>query len=421
MTGTTPTLAVRAGSLFDGERPLGPGMVLIEGGLITGVDTSGAPPPADALVHDFGTGVTVMPGMIDCHVHLSLDAIRQAMANIAATEDDALLQHMAGAAATALHAGITTVRDLADRRFLSLRLRDHLTRSGILAPMIVAAGPPLTTRGGHLAVMGGEAEGPDELKAAVEERARRGCEVVKVMASGGATTPGSNPDETQYGSDDLRFIVDRAREHGLRTAAHVHAVKSIIDALEAGFDSLEHVTFFTADGVATDQRLIERIAQSQAYVSLTIGSVPESGNPPPAIAQRLEQIRANAARLCGAGAKIVLGTDAGLSPGKPHDVMPYALEALVDVGMSPVRALNAVTAVAADACGLHGLKGRVAPGADADLMAIIGDPLTEISAVHNVEAVYRAGHMVIDRRPPAKISTPSRLTSLVPAVHDLTK
>src|SRR5215831_17020251 len=102
--------------------------------------------------------------------------------------------------------------------------------------MILAAGPPLTTHGGHLAVMGGEAEGAEELQTAIAERAMRGCEVVKVMASGGATTPGSTPHEAQYGSEDLRYVVDQAHERGLGTAAHVHATTSIVDALEAGFD-----------------------------------------------------------------------------------------------------------------------------------------------------------------------------------------
>jgi imidazolonepropionase-like amidohydrolase len=380
-------------------------MVLVHRGLIVGVDISGAAAPADSLVHDFGDDVTLMPGLIDCHVHLGLDASPQAMANVAAHDDDTLLRRMAAAATTALSAGITTVRDLGDRRFLALRLRDDLARNGIPAPRIVASGPPLTTHGGHLAVMGGEAEGADELETAVAERATRGCEVIKVMASGGATTPGSRPDEAQYGATDLRFIVAQARERGLSTAAHVHAVTSIVDAFETGFDSLEHVTFFTAEGVASDQRLIERIADSETFVSLTIGSVPGQTNPPAAVAQRMEQIRANAARLCRAGAKIVLGTDAGLSPGKPHDVLPYCLEALVDLGMPPAQALHAVTAVAADACGLGGQTGRLAHGADADLIAINGDPTTDIRTVHHVMAVYRHGNMVIDRRLPAKTST----------------
>jgi imidazolonepropionase-like amidohydrolase len=183
-------------------------------------------------------------------------------------------------------------------------------------------------------------------------------------------------------------------------------VTSIVDALEAGFDSLEHVTFMTADGVAADQRLIERIAASAAFVSLTIGAVPNMGTPPPAVAQRMERIRANAAHLCRAGAKIVLGTDAGLSPGKPHDVLPYCIEALVDLGVRPARALHAVTAAAADACGLAGRAGRLTQGAEADLIAISGDPLTEVSAIHNVLAVYRGGYSVVDNRERARMSTP---------------
>jgi imidazolonepropionase-like amidohydrolase len=129
------------------------------------------------------------------------------------------------------------------------------------------------------------------------------------------------------------------------------------------------------------------------------------GTPPPAVAQRLERIRANAARLCSAGAKIVLGTDAGLSPGKPHDVLPYCLEELVGLDVPPARALHAVTAVAADACGLAGRAGRLTPGADADLIAITGDPLTEVSDIHNVVAVYRGGSSVVDKRERAGMST----------------
>jgi imidazolonepropionase-like amidohydrolase len=398
MTGTSQLLAIRAGAIFDGDQALGPGMVLVQRGVITDVDTTGAAPPANSVVHDFGDGVTVMPGLIDCHVHLSLDASPQAMANVAACDDDALLRGMAAAATAALRAGVTTVRDLGDRGFLSLRLREHLTRHGIPAPAIIASGPPLTTHGGHLAVMGGEAEGAADLRSAVQARARRGCEVVKVMASGGATTPGSMVHDAQYSLQDLRFIVAQAREYGLRTAAHVHAVTSVADALEAGFDSLEHVTFMTEEGVASDQRLIEQIARSNAFVSLTIGSVPGSGKAPPAIAQRMEQILVHAGRLCSAESKIVLGSDAGLSPGKPHDVLPYAIEALVGIGVPPSRALHAVTAVAADACGLRGVKGRLARAADADLIAVSGDPLHEIAAVHNVIAVYRDGQQVLDRR-----------------------
>lgn len=387
-------LALRAGSIFDGERALGPGMLLVENGRITAVDTSGAAPPGYAVLTDLGDSVCLLPGLIDCHVHLALDATPAALKTVATIDDDSLLEHMAGAARRMLRAGITTVRDLGDRGFLSLCLRERLARDGALAPEVVAAGPPLTTRGGHLAVLGGEAEGAEELRAAVHERAARGCEVVKVIASGGNLTPGSIPFESQYGLDDLRLIVETAHSLGMATAAHAHAATSIAGALEAGFDTLEHVTFFTQDGVDADPAVIERIVARGTVVSLTVGSIPGLANPPPAIAQRMPQMLANAARMCQSGARIVLGTDAGIAPSKPHDVLPFALEALVELGMTCTAALQGVTTVAADACGVAGRKGRIASGADADLLAVRGDPLRDIRAVRDVAAVYRGGRLV---------------------------
>lgn len=392
--GLSPLLAVRARSIFDGDRALGAGMVLIEDGRIIGVDTGGNPPPAHAAVRDLGEDVCLMPGLIDCHVHLALDATPTAMRTIATIDDDALLTQMTGAAERMLRAGITTVRDLGDRGFLSLQLREQVARHQILAPQIVAAGPPLTTVGGHLAVLGGETEGRDALIAAVRERAARGCDVVKVIASGGNLTPGSIPYESQYSANDLRIVVENAHALGLATAAHAHAATSIADALDAGFDTLEHVTFFTKDGVDADPAVIERIVARGTVVSLTVGSVPGLSNPPPAIVQRMPQMLANAARLCRSGARVVLGTDAGIAPSKPHDVLPYALEALVDLGMPNADALRAVTVVAAQACRVETRKGRITVGADADLLAVRGDPLRDIRTIHNVAAVYRAGRLV---------------------------
>jgi imidazolonepropionase-like amidohydrolase len=392
--GLTPLLAVRAGCIFDGDRALGAGMVLIENTRIIGVDTGGNPPPDHAVVTDLGEDVCLMPGLIDCHVHLALDATPEAMRTIATIDDDALLSQMTRAAERILRAGITTVRDLGDRGFLSLQLREQIARDHVLAPEIVAAGPPLTTKGGHLAVLGGETEDRQGLIAAVRERAARGCDVVKVIASGGNLTPGSIPYESQYSANDLRTVVETAHALGLATVAHAHAATSIAEAVDAGFDTLEHVTFFTKDGVDADPAVIERIVARGTIVSLTVGSVPGLSNPPPAIVQRMPQMLANAARLCRSGARVVLGTDAGIAPSKPHDVLPYALEALVDLGTPNADALRAATAVAAQACRVAPRKGRIAAGADADLLAVRGDPLRDIRAVHDVAAVYRAGRLV---------------------------
>ncbi|MGH3751359.1 MAG: amidohydrolase family protein [Pseudonocardiaceae bacterium] len=152
------------------------------------------------------------------------------MTSIDAAADGQLLTQRAQAAHRALRAGITTVRDLGDRGFLTLTLRAQLDASGELGPQIVASGPPITIRGGHCHFLGGVADGPQALRAAVRERAERGCAVVQVMVSGGQLTPGSAPHESQYDLADLRLIVAEAHRLGLGAAAHVHCPGSVADA-----------------------------------------------------------------------------------------------------------------------------------------------------------------------------------------------
>jgi imidazolonepropionase-like amidohydrolase len=383
-------LVLRAGQVFDGERVRGASGVVIQDGKITGLDTGGTQAPAGAEVADFGADTCLLPGLIDAHVHLAFDASADVVASLAACDDYALSDRMEAAAARMLRAGVTTVRDLGDRRYLSLKLR-QLPGAAAL-PHILAAGPPVTTRGGHCWFLGGEAEGQAALRAAVRERAQRGCDVVKVMVSGGNLTAGSAPHQSQYDLAALRAVVEEAHRAGLPAAAHVHGAQAVADAVEAGFDTLEHVTFFTADGVSADPALLDRIAASGVVVSVTAGAIPGGPAPHPAIAPRMTAIAANHRRMFRAGATMVPGTDAGVTPGKPHDVLPYALQALVDrIGMTPVQALRSATSIAAKAIGLAGTKGRISPGADADLLVIRGNPLADIASATRVAAVYRAG------------------------------
>jgi imidazolonepropionase-like amidohydrolase len=386
-------LAVRASRMFDGDRCFGPSMVLIGGGRIVDVDTTGAAPPPHAEVLQLGRDVCLLPGLIDAHVHLALDASADVVAGLDAVDDGQLLAQMAKAAGQALRAGITTVRDLGDRSFLAVRLREQFDPCDP-GPQIVASGPPITTRGGHFHFLGGVATGASELRAAVRERAERGCEVVKVMVSGGHLTPGSTPHESQYDLADLRLIVAEAHRLGLSTAAHVQGPRSVADAVRAGFDTLEHVTFVTDEGVAADPATIAAIVESGAVVSATVGEVPGVGDLPIAIASRLEIVIESWARLHRDGARIVPGTDAGIRRSKPHDVLPYGLAALSGLGMTNLEALRAATTVAAGACGLTGRKGQLIRGADADLLAVTGDPLRDIRALHDVVAVIRAGRRV---------------------------
>ncbi|HZA16854.1 MAG TPA: amidohydrolase family protein [Pseudonocardiaceae bacterium] len=304
----------------------------------------------------------MLPGLIDAHVHLAFDASTDVVTSIGAVDDAQLLTQMAQAARRALRSGITTVRDLGDRGFLTLALRKQLDASGDLGPEIVASGPPITVRGGHCHFLGGVADGPQALRAAVRERAERGCEVVKVMVSGGQLTPGSASHESQYDLADLRLIVAEAHGLGMTAAAHVHCPGSVANAVKAGFDTLEHVTFLTEDGVAADPATMEAIVESGVVVSATVGHVPGKGQLPPVIARSVGAVIENWARLHRDGARIVPGTDAGIAPRKPHDVLPYGLAALTGLGMTNLEVLRAATSVAAAACGLTGRKGRLAPG-----------------------------------------------------------
>ncbi|ONI91091.1 hypothetical protein ALI22I_09980 [Saccharothrix sp. ALI-22-I] len=388
--------ALRAGGLFDGERVLGPGMVLVEDGKIKDVDTSGAAPPEGAVVRDLGASSWLLPGLIDTHVHLGFDATNQAAANLMAADDSIVLDNMRAAAGKALRAGITTVRDLGDRNYLSLAVRRQGADCPQDGPHVVAAGPPITTPAGHCHFLGGETTGsPQALRAAVRDRYERGSDVVKVMASGGVMTAGSSPHQQQYGLGQLRVVVEEAHRFGLQTVAHVHGPDSIAAALEAGFDTLEHVTFMTAGGVDADPYLVERIAASGVFVGTTVGALP-SGQPLSAAADvRRSVINQARSALHAAGARLTAGTDAGIASDKPHDVLPYGIAQLAGpIGLTPLEALRAATSTAAHACGLERSKGRLLPGWDADLLAVHADPTTDPTALRRVQAVYRAGHPV---------------------------
>ncbi|WP_446219322.1 amidohydrolase family protein [Micromonospora sp. IBHARD004] len=185
-------LAIRGGAAFDGvspilvERPL----VLIDDGRIVNVQANGAP-PAGAELADLG-GATLLPGLVDAHVHLVFDASADPVGALEELPDEELLGRMRTAARTCLAAGITTVRDLGDRGYLALRLRDELATDPASGPQILAAGPPVTASRGHCWFLGGEADGVDGVRAAVRARVERGVDVIKVMATGGEMTPGTH-------------------------------------------------------------------------------------------------------------------------------------------------------------------------------------------------------------------------------------
>ncbi len=344
---------IQAARLFDGVNPsplLRP-VVLLEGGRVVSVQRQGGSLPT-AQVTQF-PGATLLPGLVDAHVHLIFRGTRDPIGDLT-----------------------------------------ELSRDLGAGPEVLASGPPMTVPHGHCWFLGGEADGEGNLQRAVRERADRGVDVIKVMASGGEMTPGSRSWEPQYTVAELRAAVLEAQRSGIPLTAHAHSVEGIRRAVAAGVRMIEHCTFLTADGVIPDARLIEAIVDAGVVVSITVGFDPSGPELSPAAAERMRGVLLGALRLRDAGGTLVCGSDAGVSKHKPHGVLPYSVGAMVSAGFTPLEALRSVTSVAAEACGVGNRKGRVAPGYDADLLAVDEDPLQNIHALHRVVAVYRAGRRV---------------------------
>ena len=404
---TADTVIIHAGHLLaDPARPLqGPSTITITDGRITAVTPGLTPPPAGARLIDLSNR-TLLPGLIDSHVHL-MSVPGNPFWQEAVQTDDYLALVGAHNALTTLRAGFTTVRDLGSSGTTGFALKRAIDEGLLPGPRMLVSGTPLSTIGGHGDVAGFRPEviaaldghntctGPDQCAARVRELARAGADVIKFMATGGVLSQGDRGLGQAFSDAEMRAIVETAHALGLKVAAHAHADEGIAAAVRAGVDSIEHGTFASP---ATIQLMRQRGTTLVPTLMAFVGIRERLGRGiyTPLVESKVRmtlEVVGRAARLAHqAGVPVVFGTDAGVYE---HGRNAGELAELVErAGLTPAEAIAAATTGAARLLGLEGEIGRIAPGFSADLIAVDGDPLADVRLLQHVGFVMARGRVV---------------------------
>ena len=406
------TYAIQAGRVIvDAAKPaLGPSTVIVENGRIKAID-NGATAPAGAIVVDL-RGDTVMPGMIDVHVHLTQDAGMPWYQRMTTkfSEPYSATIGLKNALAMA-RAGFTTVRDLGSSGVAGLATRDALRDGTFPGPRVLMSGPALSMIGGHgddavgrspeladaINAHGqlGVCTGAQQCAETVRKLAAMGVDVIKFHATGGVLDPGALGLEQHFSDDEMKAIVDTAHSLHLKAAAHAHGARGILAATRAGVDSIEHGTFIDDAGVAEMKRRGTYFSATlMAFSGLNqyIGKGIFSANSEMKARQALTLWGNGLNRAYRGGVRIVLGTDSGVAP---HSQANQELALMVSKGgMTPRDALIAATRNGADLLGLSSETGTLDPGKSADLIAVKGDPLVDPAAVQSVDYVMVEGRPI---------------------------
>jgi imidazolonepropionase-like amidohydrolase len=397
--------AIRAGKLIDPDK----GVVLIDQVILihdNKIDAVGKDVaiPAGAKLIDLSK-MTVLPGLIDCHTHLADGAHDgEPMGQFRKTAAQDALESVPNARVT-LESGFTTVRDVGVYRALvDVALRDAINRGDIVGPRMFVAGSYVTISGGAGAATGlapditlpwdlhyGEANSPWEARQVVRKLAHDGVDHIKTLSSGAVLTHGSNPKSQEFTLEELQAIVDEASHFGLRVEAHAHSPEGIKNAIRAGVASVEHATMIDDEGIALAK-------QHGTYLDMDIYDeecIQEAGRrgamPADFLAHdaKLGQIqRDNFRKAVAAGVKMSFGTDSGVCP---YGVSGKQFAFMVKYGMPPMQAIQAATSNAADLLGHSNEVGSLKPGKFADIIAVTGDPLANISVLENVQFVMKDG------------------------------
>ena len=346
-----------------------------------------------------GHGLSIIPGLIDCHVHLCLGGEPDVVGTLESEQPSYTLLKSAMHAKATIDAGFTTVRDVGSRDHSIFTLKQAIESGLMPGPRIVGAGRAICMIGGHARFIGQEVEGTEQVRQAVAEQVAGGAGVIKIIASGGVLTPGTSPDEAQMTMEELAAAVDAARQVGKRVAAHAHGAAGMKNAIHAGVRSIEHATLLDNESGALMKRHGVYMVPTLSALATTAACRPGCGIPDSALAKAKSMTKRHQASFKAAhqsGIAIAMGTDAG-TPFNYHGDNAQELERMVAFGMTPMEAIVASTTTAAQLIGIQDLVGTLAKGMEADLVILKGNPLRRIEMLRDrdkIVGVMKAGKFV---------------------------
>lgn len=370
--------------------------ILVEGGVIQDI-IGKYEVPSNYVIEDLGD-LFVLPGLIDCHVHLVWNGSEDPNAIMVHEINEKTAIRAAEHARETLMHGVTTVRDVGGDYKAVFPVRDLIEENVIRGSRILASGNPLMMTGGHCHDFGCEVDGPHEARKGTRSMMKAGADLIKIMAGGGCYGKWESPDSPQLTVEELSAIVEEAH-HGMRkVAAHAEGLQCIINVVEAGVDTIEHGNMMTAElaKIIAEKGIMVVPTISSFYLLATLGM--ERGVPDYARRKAQEILSGSYKVIQYAkeyGMQLAAGTDCG-APGYPHGALVFELEVLVHAGLTPLEALVAATSNASKACGIEGDLGTIEPGKIADFIGVKNDPLISISALREVDTVVKNG--IIEKR-----------------------